>query len=251
MRTLLITLILNTFLLANTPDTITFFAKDSLEITADLYLIEDDKAPFIILYHQAGWSRGAYKEIAPKLNEMGFNCLATDQRSGGKINGVENETFAQAKAKGKKTNYIDALADMQAALDYVQTTYKPKKLLIWGSSYSSALAFVISAQNKGKIDGQLSFSPGEYFTKQGKSATYIQTHAKKVDIPVFISSAKNETQYWMHLFNSLPGKENLSFIPKTEGQHGSRALWEKFEDHAAYWKAVTPFLNKFLPPKQK
>ena len=60
-----------------------FKAADNLEITADWYSIPDSTAPIIILYHQAGWSRGEYIEIAPKLNAMGFQCLAVDQRSGG------------------------------------------------------------------------------------------------------------------------------------------------------------------------
>ena len=34
---------------------------------ADLYIAHDASAPFILLFHQAGWSRGEYLEIAPKL----------------------------------------------------------------------------------------------------------------------------------------------------------------------------------------
>jgi len=44
---------------------------DGLKITADLYMKSSDKAqPFIVLCHQAGWSRGEYREIAPKLNAI-------------------------------------------------------------------------------------------------------------------------------------------------------------------------------------
>ena len=38
-------------------ETITFKSDDGLTITADLYLEHETKAPFIILYHQAGYSR--------------------------------------------------------------------------------------------------------------------------------------------------------------------------------------------------
>ncbi len=82
-------------------ETISFKTADSLEVTADLYLTNPDKAPFIILFHQANWSRGEYLEIAPKLIKMGFNCMAVDQRSGDKVNGVLNETHRRALEQGK------------------------------------------------------------------------------------------------------------------------------------------------------
>ena len=47
-----------------------FLSLDSLEITADLYKIENNKAPYIILFHQANFSRGSYLDIAPKLNKL-------------------------------------------------------------------------------------------------------------------------------------------------------------------------------------
>ncbi|MDF1672231.1 MAG: hypothetical protein P1U41_01915, partial [Vicingaceae bacterium] len=100
--------------------TVSFKAKDGLEITADLYLTKDDKAPIIILFHQAGWSRGEYKEIAPKLNKLGFNCMAVDQRSGGDVNEIDNETFKRAEKKGLPTTYVDAIPDLNAAIDYVK-----------------------------------------------------------------------------------------------------------------------------------
>ena len=37
---------------------------------------------FIVMFHQAGWSRGEYREIAPKLVAKGYRVLAVDQRAG-------------------------------------------------------------------------------------------------------------------------------------------------------------------------
>lgn len=81
---------------SSTKETISFPSKDGLEITADVYFTGDKSKPWILLCHQARWSRGEYNEIAPKLNALGFNCLATDQRSGKEVNGVTNETAARA-----------------------------------------------------------------------------------------------------------------------------------------------------------
>jgi len=77
---------------------VTFSTSDGLTITADLYL-KDKDLPFILLFHQGNYSRGEYKEIAPKLLNLNYNCLSVDLRSGGKVNFVENETYLDAIQK--------------------------------------------------------------------------------------------------------------------------------------------------------
>ena len=225
--------------------TIIFKAKDDLEVTADLYLTDDAKAPMIVLFHQAGWSRGEYKEIAPKLNKLGFNCLAVDQRSGGEINDVSNETFKKAEGKGLSTNYVDAIPDMNAAIDYVKANYKEaSKTLIWGSSYSAGLVLKIAAE-RNDIDGVLSFSPGEYYSKQGKPKDWIKSTAKNITVPTFITSAKLEQKSWWDIAAEIPEENRAYFLPTKLGKHGSRASWERFSDSAEYWKAVEEFLALF------
>ena len=224
---------------------ISFESSDGVAITADLYKPHQDaKTPFIVLCHQAGWSRGEYREIAPKLNAMGFNCLAIDQRSGGKVNGVNNETMRQAKAASKPVQYVDAQQDMVAAIDYAKKNYAQGKLILWGSSYSSALAIRIAGEHPDKIDGALAFAPGEYFKSQGKSGSWIQQSAKKIKDPVFITSAKNEFQKWRSISESIPTELIHTFLPKTKGNHGSRALWKQFNDNESYWTAVKAFLEQ-------
>jgi dienelactone hydrolase len=223
-----------------------FESEDGLPITADLYRKFDDKSkPFIVLCHQAGWSRGEYREIAPKLNELGFNCMAIDQRSGGAINDVINETAKRAKAGGKGMDYIDAEQDMIAALKYARQNYASGKLLIWGSSYSSALAIRIAGEHPGLVDGSLSFAPGEYFVKAGKPANWIASSAKKIKNPMFITSAKNEVKNWKSIFDAVDAGDKVMFVPATEGNHGSRALWVQFDDSDDYWKATRAFLEPF------
>lgn len=219
--------------------TITFKSLDGIEITADAYIKHPKSSPLIVLFHQAGWSRGEYKEIAPKLNKLGFNCFAIDQRSGKEVNGVINKTHLEAKAKGLKTNYVDAYPDMKAALQLAKANLTTGKVIVWGSSYSSALVFRLA--NEVNVDGLLSFAPGEYFhTKR-----YIQNFAKDIDVPVFVTSAKNEYMKWKFIFDAIPSTKKVSFLPKTKGNHGSRALWEKFSDHKAYWAEVEKFLVQF------
>lgn len=233
------------------PTTITFASGDSIEITADLYMPHPVQSPFIVLFHQAGWSRGEYREIAPRLNKLGYNCMAVDQRSGEYINNVDNETFAHARNADKPTEFLDAYADMQAAVHYVHMKYAPKQLIVWGSSYSAALALVLTAENKELVNGVLSFSPGEYFTRFGKSSTFVRDAASSIAVPVFIASAKKEQGQWQGIFTAISSAKKVSFLPTTAGNHGSRALWHRFGDNDVYWQAVTEFLATYFPITRK
>ena len=227
-----------------TVETIGFPSKDGIQISADLYAPHKDQTtPFIVLFHQAGWSRGEYMEIAPKLNALGFNCLAVDLRSGGSINTIENETHKRAKQLDMPTKYVDSYPDMETAIAYTRTKYAKGKLIIWGSSYSAALVLKYAGDHR-DVDGVLSFSPGEYFSGQGKSNMYVTDAARSIQVPVLITSAKNEVKSWKDIFEAIPSVKKEFFTPETSGNHGSRALWQKFDDSDVYWTAVDAFLKK-------
>lgn len=231
---------------------VSFPSKDDLVITADLYRRAEGEegkceTPFILLCHQAGWSRGEYREIAPKLNRLGFDCLAIDQRSGGGINKVQNETATRAKAAKKQVAYVDAEQDILAALAFVHENYADGPVILWGSSYSSALSLRVAGEHPELVDGVLAFAPGEYFTSSGKPKDWITQSARKIAVPAFVTSAKNELPAWESLFEAIPDKRKASFLPKSAGNHGSRALWEQFDDSPKYWEATTDFLGAFLP----
>lgn len=227
--------------------TIKFKALDGLTITGDLYAPHQDKSTaFIVLFHQAGWSRGEYVEIAPELNALGFNCLAIDQRSGGTVNDVENETYRRAVKENKSTTYIHAKQDLEAALVKARSDYGNGKIIAWGSSYSAALVLALSSEKPQLADAVLAFSPGEYFQDLGKAPTWVQESTAKIDVPVFITSARSEHEIWIKIFQAVPHEEKLSFIPETTGNHGSRALWSQFADSPQYWSAVKQFLIKYV-----
>lgn len=224
-------------------NTVTFKAQDGIPVTADLYLTENKNAPFIILFHQAGYSRGEYLEIAPKLNELGFNCMAVDQRSGSAFRGVKNETHAAAVEKKRPVGYTDAYPDMLAALDYVKSKYKPEKLIVWGSSYSSSLSLIMAAQYSKDVAAVLAFSPGEYFKFESKR---IADYAKEIHQPVFITSSKSEERDWRAMAEVIPSKQATFFVPQERGVHGSSALLEATANSQEYWEAVTAFLKSLL-----
>jgi pimeloyl-ACP methyl ester carboxylesterase len=217
--------------------TITFKSKDKIEITADLYMTENINAPFILLFHQAESGREEYITIAPKLNELGFNCMAIDQRSG------YNKTNTNALAKDKSVNYEDAYVDLEAALSFVKKKIKPSKIIVWGSSYSSLLVFPLGDNYAKDIDGILAFSPQDYFPFNGKS---VYEYAKNVKCPIFITSSKSESGSWKEIFEKVSSEKKVGFIPTHDGRHGSSALFDSATGYEEeYWDAVKKFLTNF------
>ena len=230
-------------------NTITFPSADGLLVTADIHApYKNGEAPVIVLFHQAGWSRGEYTEIVPWLNSLGYNCIAVDQRSGESVRGVDNATAQRALKENRPTGYVDALPDIMAALAYARRHYGKSGVVAWGSSYSAALVLKVAGDHPEMVDGVLAFSPGEYFGRAGKSASWIQDSARHIRVPVFITSALNEADRWGAIFVALDSGGSVSFLPKTEGRHGSRALWKKYPDSGAYRDAVQAFLLRYLPP---
>jgi dienelactone hydrolase len=240
MKKLIFSIILLTlqYGIASSQQTVTFKSLDGITVTADHY-VSSTQNPYIILLHQAGYSRGEYRETAPKLINFGFNCLAVDLRSGNEVNFVVNQTAAEAKAKGLPTNYIDALPDIKAAIDFVASrTDKPIVLL--GSSYSASLA-LIEANDNFKVKAVISFSPGEYFNQ----VDFVKKSTEKLFVPVLALSSKMEYPAMEAMLSHLPKKHLRLFKPSQgEGIHGSRSLWESNPNNQEYWMALTMFFSQ-------
>ena len=153
------------------------------------------------------------------------------------------DSTQHAKENNKPTRYIDSLPDMVAALNYANIHFPDSDVIAWGSSYSAALALHVAGAHPELVDGVLSFAPGEYFAKQGKSKSWIRESASNIQVPVFITSALNEKNNWQAIFEAIPSSDKTSFLPNSKGNHGSRALWEQFDDSSEYWEAVSQFLK--------
>ena len=228
------------FLPGFTMETLNFPSKDGLEITADFYPHSQKDAPFVLLCHQAGWSRGEYRETAKWFNAQGVHAFAIDQRSGGAVNGVKNETAQRAQAQGLATNYLAAQQDIEAAIEYVRKTYQPTALILVGSSYSATLALRISAENKYPLTATLAFSPGEYIET---NRNFLSEMVAQIKTPVFITSARDEDERWKAFSANIPKGKLNTFLPSLKGRHGSSALWRSTEGHMLYRRATYAFLN--------
>ncbi|MBF2709595.1 alpha/beta hydrolase [Flavobacterium soyangense] len=245
-NTVLLLLILTAFLTSKKsysqdiiPQKISFPSIDGLPISANLYH-NDNKLPVILLCHQARYNKAEYDEIAVTLYKKGFNLIAIDQRSGGTVNNKENETFVKAIKLGKPTDYLDAEQDIQAAIDFAYKKYN-KKIILWGSSYSSALALYF-AKSSDKIKAVIAFSPGDYFGEQKKS---LKEELVGFSKPMFVTSSSEEAPELTSLLTKMTlNNSQLQFIPKGKGKHGSKALWKNNQDNQEYWTALNAFLDK-------
>lgn len=224
-------------------NTVTFFAKDSVQITADTYFLpgwqadsKDAKAT-ILLCHQAGFSRGEYTKTAKKLNELGFSCMAIDQRSGNKVNGIINQTAISANSKQMNVGYAGAKQDVEAAIDYLYNLNGKKPIILVGSSYSASLALWIVGERNKKIKAVAAFSPGEYL--KGKNLSEL---IKPLKIPAFVTSSNREIEPVTKLLRNVNSKYITHYKPKEKGIHGSRAIWETTDGHKGYWEAFKEFL---------
>lgn len=217
---------------------VTFPSLDSVLISANIYEIDND-SPVILLCHQASFNKFEYDGIAQKLNERGFNCIAIDQRSGGPISSMPNETAISAFENGKPMGYLDAEKDIIAAINFVHNKYN-KSIILWGSSYSSTLALYIAIENE-MVSSVISFSPGNYFAGIKGSLTEKLHDFNK---PMFITSAKQEAPAVKEMLKDVVLKNNqFHFVPEGDGYHGSRALWAHQIGGEEYWLAIDKFLN--------
>ena len=217
--------------------TINFPSKDGLLITADFYESKPTD-PYIILFHQAEYSRGEYRETAQRFRKLGYNCLAIDQRSGNEVNYIKNLTAEAARTKGLPTNYLDAKQDMEAAIDYAKTL-TDKSLILIGSSYSASLTLLLAANNP-HIKAIIVFSPGEYFGETLNISSYIPN----INCPMYVTASRKEMENVKPMFTNAKQRYLTLYTPATEGIHGSKTLWLETSGSGDYWLSLMQFFSQ-------
>lgn len=228
---------------------VTLTAADGVKVFGDFQPSSQSRAPLILAFHQADSSSAEYKPLISRLNQAGFSVLAIDQRSGGDEFGGENKTVA---ALGRSGSYESALQDMEAALAWGKARANGAPVLIWGSSYSAALVFVLAARHPADMQALLAFSPGEYLAKPDA----VKTAAKKVGVPVFIDQARDKEEIAasrsiMAAVATPAGSNKVHFMGRKNSVHGSATLRTDSNPAGAEenWQAVLAFLGRFKGAK--
>ncbi|MFC2151286.1 dienelactone hydrolase family protein [Bacteroidota bacterium] len=236
MRLFLISLFIVAYLFLDAQEKVTFSAEDGLKITADLYEVNPSD-PFIILFHQAGYSRGEYLQTANKIIKFGYNCLAVDLRSGGEVNYIQNHTALLAVQQGYSADYLSSKKDIEAAINWVKER-NDKPVILFGSSFSASLSLLVAKENP-LVKAVVAFSPGEFFTP----GLNIQTEIKNLEKPIFVASSQREFPYIDTLLSFVPSSNKTIFAPKSGGEHGSKSLWKSNPNNQEYWLALTMFFS--------
>lgn len=215
----------------------TFKSKDGLLITGDLHKVKDAKG-LILLCHRSHCNRAEYRETAPFFNELGYSCLAIDQRSGMNIFKEVNQTSTLAKQKGLSTGYLDARQDIEAAVDYAcNKLNQGKPIILLGSSYSAALALLISLRSD-LIRALMLFSPGEHL-----KGIRLADEIKALKTPCFATAAQKEFEEMQSLFRHCDAKHLNLYRPAQEGFHGSKCMWQGVPGYQGYREAAARFLS--------
>ncbi len=236
MKYFLISIFIFSFYILEAQEKVSFIAEDGLEITADLYETNPSK-PYIILLHQAGYSRGEYRQVANKFIKFGYNCLAVDLRSGGEVNYIQNHTALLAIQQGYSADFLSSKKDIEAAINWVQKrNHEP--VILFGSSFSASLSLLIAKENS-NIKAVIAFSPGEFFTPE----ITVQLAIRDLNKPVFVASSHRENPYVDTLLSFVPSTNKTIFAPKTGGEHGSKSLWKSNPNNQEYWLALTMFFS--------
>jgi dienelactone hydrolase len=221
------------------PQRITLKASDGVAVYAWHYAAADKTRPAILLFHQAGSNHAEYATIAPRLVTLGYHALALDQRSGGSMWDQPNRTASEF---GRDVDYRAALPDLAAALDWPARGGLPARSIVWGSSYSAALVFLLAAAHPSAVAAVMAFSPGEYL---GDSHS-VKDAAAKVRAPVFVTCAQDseEIAAGRAIARAVPGSAAVQFVPKRGGVHGSSTLRQDRNPKGAEenWRAVEQFL---------
>ncbi len=221
--------------------TFTIPSLDEIPISARWVQVNPEN-PTILLCHQATYNRHEYDEIIPELIEMGYNCMAIDQRSGGELLGYENLTAKVAAENGFPTDYVDAEQDMVACIQFLHDVHQ-QEVILWGSSYSAGLALHIASDSTVKgIKALIAFSPGDYY---GDQKPPLQSCSGNIEIPTWITSSRSEFLTVSEFASKMTrGNTHIQYIPKSDGKHGSKALWKEYENNEEYWTSVLSFLEK-------
>lgn len=212
-----------------------FKTSDDRIVVGNLYDIGANK-PVILLGHQAGSNKYEYADIAPKLNAMGFNALAIDLTGGGKFAAHNNETLDRGTDVNNDRQLIQRRTgqEMNIAVDYLHKKYN-QKVIVWGSSLSANFAILVTARNE-NAKAAISFSG---------LANQLSKVIPQIEKPLFMTSSKEEEPRLKLLMSKDASQSNIVvFIPKSEGGHGSKVLWNEQPHAEEYWIAVKAFLNK-------
>ena len=220
--------------------TVTFLASDSLTVTADLYNTFSQSNKYMLLFHQAEYSRGEFEQTAIRLIKLNYNSLAVDLRYGNGVNFISNETAMLARSEGYPVTMMDCEKDILAAISYVYSIDSTAEIYLLGSSFSGSMCLKV-AEDRSVIKAVIAYSPGEFF-----GSFNVAEYISGLNIPTYIASSRSEYSYVADIAKNITSPTKILFRPEnSNGEHGSKALWWNSNANEEYWLSLLFFLKDF------
>lgn len=222
---------------------VTFPASDGGTVHATLYEEDRPARALIVAFHQGGASGEAeYAPVLPRLLAEGYDVLAVDQRAGGSLFGGTNRTIAARG--GEETDYCAAYPDLEGALEYAGERRGERPIVLWGSSYSAALAMRLAATGPEDVIAVLAFSPASGEPMAGCLAEDV---SDGIRIPALALRPRSEAER-PGVSGQLErfGEQGHRTFVADPGEHGSSMLVEERVGAPveATWAVVLEFLEE-------
>ncbi|WP_189006212.1 alpha/beta hydrolase [Deinococcus roseus] len=227
---------------AQAQQVISFKATDGFPVYATHYPNKTAKA-VLLMFHQSGSNKAEYAPIAPEFVKLGFAALATDQRFGGPMFGESNQTI---RANPGLYSFQQVMPDLEGAVLWARQKYPEKPIWLMGSSYTSALVFLVAARHP-EVKAVLSFSPAEYLDTDHS----VRDAAKTLkNTAVFLTGmhTSSEILACQHIYDVLPNSNKTMFIPYKLGIHAASILRPEMKQLGGteVWSAVRAFVKQHL-----
>jgi len=220
--------------------TVSFRAVDNLTINADYYETFAESNKYMLMFHQAEYSRGEYQQIAERMIKLDFNCLAVDLRYGKEVNYVNNETAEQARQNKMNVTLLSCEKDIEAAINYIQTNDPGALIFLMGSSFSASLCLKV-AKDRDDIQAVIAYSPGEFF-----NTLSIAEYLKGLKTPTYIGCTQSEYPYVQQLSAGIEASKFVVYKPENgNGKHGVETLWWDSDTREECWLSLMFFLKDF------
>lgn len=143
--------------------TINFDAPDGVKIVGTFYATAKENSPAVLMLHQFGSSRAAYKDLAAQFQASGIAVLAIDGRGFGES--TKRADGSRIAVSQSNEAVMGMKSDVAAAVKFLgeQKNVDKSKIGIVGASYGSSLAIIYASENP-EIKTVALLSPGtNYF----------------------------------------------------------------------------------------
>lgn len=227
------------------PAPVTLVTDDSVEVAAYLWTGDGERRAVVIALHQGGANaRGEYGPLVSRLLAESFDVLAPDLRSGGERWGARNATV---DAREASADYCEALPDLRAALAWARTTRPDVRTVLWGSSFSAALALRVAAEGPAGLAAVLAFSPATGGPLAGCVGEEV---SDRITVPVLVlrPAAEMNLEHVRAQMTTFRAQGHAIHV-SAPGAHGSSMLDPDRVGAGTdrTWKVVLDFLHAAVP----